>query len=297
MDCISCGNSSLVFYKENSNKKSIYCCESCNLFLVDISKNVALNDIKDRYKKDFWLDTKYNIEEMIKSDFTNEEGKHFALNWSSMYSYCKKYLLNRKKILEIGTGTGVHLIMFDKLGFSVTGVEPDSKNVHLINQKLTHGKCINVFMEDFERKEKFDVIYLYHSLEHMVRPDLLLKECHSLLQKDGIIIIAVPDCENPDTLKDSIQNVDHLWHFSKIALKKIATSLDYKIERCDSLATIKELNTQRLHRLLDKSCLRWLNKKMFPYWPFRITNSKDGYEIRLIISKSNNHRYQEEQFD
>lgn len=284
--CMICGNSS-SFFTTNSKKNPVYNCQSCHVYFVKILENTDQLHIKTRYKEgNFWEDTNYNIEKMIESDFTDPEGKHFALNWKSMYSYCKSFLYNKKNILEIGVGTGVHSIMFDKMGFHVTGIEPDSRNVLYINKKLRNSHCISNFIEDFQTKEKFDVIWLYHTLEHIIRPDLLLKKCHSFLQNDGIMIIAVPDCGNMNELQSSINNPDHLWHFSKNSLKKLAVSNGYNVLRCESLTLIKQLNIQRIHRIINNSNLTFLSNLFWPYWPFKITNSKDdGYEIRVILKK------------
>jgi len=48
--------------------------------------------------------------------------------------------------------------------------------VKLINKKLTHGHCIQGFIEDMEIEGEFDVIWMSHVLEYLVRPDLFLKK-------------------------------------------------------------------------------------------------------------------------
>ena len=68
--------------------------------------------------------------------------------------------------------------MFEKKGFHVTGIEPDPKNTDLINRELKVGHCVNGFIEDLSLDKKFDVIWLTHVIEHVEKPDLLLKKCH-----------------------------------------------------------------------------------------------------------------------
>jgi len=281
MHCSVCGNL-LSLYTENPEKNPVYNCTSCNLFMEVFSEKMTANDVKASYKGDFWQEQ--NLEEMIRTDFKNKTGQDYQLAQQSMYSYCKKYLDGKKDILEIGAGTGVHLIMFDKMGFHVTGIEPDPRSTDFINQKLKHGRCINGFIEDLKIDEKFDVIFLYHTLEHITKPDLLLRKCNDLLRNDGIIIIAVPDCENTKTLKESINNTYHLWHFSQTSLKKLAAKRGYAILACDSFGRIPT-NIRRMHKMLREIHLTSLSKKIYPYYPLRHTIRKDGYEIRLILSK------------
>ena len=71
--------------------------------------------------------------------------------WISQYSYTKKYLENKSNILEIGSGAGQTIYWFDQIGFSVTGIEPDARNVELINKKLTKSKCQAGFFEDINK--------------------------------------------------------------------------------------------------------------------------------------------------
>jgi|TARA_B110000467_G_scaffold104113_1_gene94510 2-polyprenyl-3-methyl-5-hydroxy-6-metoxy-1,4-benzoquinol methylase len=283
---MACGEEKINKYGLNSNKLPVLYCKSCSLTFIQ-QEPISNNQLRNRYQEgDFWDDANYDLQKMHDSNFTDEQGKHFALNWSSMFEYSKKYILKNQKILEIGVGTGVHMIMFDKHGYDITGIEPDKRNTLLINKKLIDGNCINGFVEDQNFQNKFDVIWLYHVVEHISNPKNLIEYCDKFLKNKGLIIIAVPDCDNPDSLKDSINNPDHLWHFSKNSLKKLFSKMNYKIEELDSMSSIKDLNKQRIHSRLEKNKFSFINKKIWPYWPLKITTNNDGYEIRIILKKT-----------
>jgi len=284
--CMACGEEKINKYGLNSNKLPVLYCKSCSLTFIQ-QEPISNNQLRNRYQEgDFWDDANYDLQKMHDSNFTDEQGKHFALNWSSMFEYSKKYILKNQKILEIGVGTGVHMIMFDKHGYDITGIEPDKRNTLLINKKLIDGNCINGFVEDQNFQNKFDVIWLYHVVEHISNPKNLIEYCDKFLKNKGLIIIAVPDCDNPNSLKDSIDNPDHLWHFSKNSLKKLFSKMNYKIEKLDSMASIKDLNKQRIHTRLQKYKFSCINKKIWPYWPLKTTKNNDGYEIRIILKKT-----------
>ena len=55
-------------------------------------------------------------------------------------------------------GGGQTAYWFEKEGFRVSGIEPDSRNVNLINKKLKKGKIIHSFIEDINLHEQFDII-------------------------------------------------------------------------------------------------------------------------------------------
>ena len=282
MNCIICGNN-LSLNPKNTKENTVYNCKSCNLF-NSVPKSSTKNNLKERYMGEFWKQE--NLKEMIRTDFKNKTGQDYRFAQESMFSFCTKYLKNRKKILEIGAGTGIHLIMFDKMGYHVTGVEPDPISTNFINQKLEHGRCINGFIEDIKLNEKFDVVFLYHVIEHIEDPRILLKKCHDFLEDDSIIIIAVPDCKNPETLKKSIKNTYHIWHFSQNSLKKLAIKLGFRILTCESFARISTTK-RRFHKILRKLHLTKISKKIYPYYPLRPTTTNNGYEIRLVLSKNN----------
>ena len=99
-NCVICNSKKLEPYKKNSQRKDILKCNECNLTFVNPTE-VAISS--SRYKDgSFWESTNYNIKKMIQSDFTDEEGIHFANNFRSMYSYCNEFLIRGKNILEIG---------------------------------------------------------------------------------------------------------------------------------------------------------------------------------------------------
>lgn len=276
MNCLLCGNL-ISMHSENSKNNLTYVCHNCNL-----TQTVHSEIVKEQYKKDFWLQADHG--KITGTDFNDRKGQDLVLLWNSWYSYCKKHLSNKKNILDIGSGTGISLIMFEKKGFHVTGVEPDPKNTDLINKELKVGHCVNGFIEDLSLDKKFDVIWLTHVIEHVEKPDLLLKKCHDFLKDNGIIFIAVPDCENPSMMKSSTNNPFHLYHFSKKALTELASLSGYKILKCDSLATMTR-TIRRTHKVLRKTVLNSLSQKIAPYYPFELTDGKNGYELRAVLTK------------
>ena len=132
------------------------------------------------------------------------------------------YATNQKTLLDVGAGTGDFLLAAQKKNWAVTGIEPNrdarmrarEKNVELLSA-----------MEALPG-DKYQVITLWHVLEHL--PDLenqILKLVWHL-QDDGTLIIAVPNFKSWDALhyKEFWAAYDvprHLWHFSKTAIEKL----------------------------------------------------------------------------
>ena len=278
MKCFICENE----YK-NSKNYDVFFCDSCNLSFVPSPAQKSIKAIKESYKEEFWQE--WNLEEMFVSDFKTKVGQDYVLAAESMYAFYKNFLHDNMEILEIGAGTGVHSILLDKLGFHITSIEPNIESSILIDNKLQNGRCINGYFEEMHFDKKFDIILLYHVVEHIEHPDQFINQCKSILNESGIIIIAVPDCENPETLKQSINNKYHLLHFSKKSLEKLCVKLDCKIIKIDSFARLPT-NQRRFHKILRKTKLQSLSKKFFPFYPLIHTTKNNGYEIRLILRKN-----------
>ena len=280
MKCIVCGNTEPVKYADNSGLDlPVYQCKQCKLYFTGNSESTIKEKTSMLYHGQYWDERKSEFS--LKSNYIDPDSQSKKRNWISQYSYCKSHFNKDKKtILEIGAGAGQASFWFEEKGFFVTAIEPDERNVRLINEKLTNGHCIQGFIEDVEIEGKFDVIWMSHVLEHLVRPDLFLKKIRENLQENGMFFIEVPNCENTVMLKASI-NEPHTFHFSKNTLLNLVKNSGYKIECCDFFrpATIIEGG---LNRIIKNTGIKIDH---FPYYPRIKTSNKKGRDLRLIIRK------------
>ena len=140
-----------------------------------------------------------------------------------------KWILNEKsakgRILDIGAGTGDFLLAAEKKGFEIYGVEPNSGA-----RELASKKGLNLEEETSSFPDNsFDVITLWHVLEHVPNLQEQIKELHRLLKNDGLLVIAVPNFKSYDAQKyrENWAAYDvprHLYHFSPSAIKNIFSS-------------------------------------------------------------------------
>lgn len=144
------------------------------------------------------------------------------------YSLKKKVKLinsfqtSNKRLLDVGAGTADFLLTAQKAGWKISGIEPND----LAKQNaLEKGIALLTSLKDVQG-QKFDVITLWHVLEHL--PDLEndVSQICELLDEKGTLIIAVPNFNSYDAhhYKQHWAAFDvprHLWHFSKTAIEKI----------------------------------------------------------------------------
>lgn len=141
-------------------------------------------------------------------------------------------LSSKGTLLDIGAGTGEFLLICKKNGWQVTGIEPSDKAKAIAQKKGIHIETALGGLPD----HAFDVITMWHVLEHV--PDLnhQLDELKRLLKPNGTIIIAVPNFNSLDAklYQEYWAAYDvpiHLWHFSKTAIQKIFATKEMELKK------------------------------------------------------------------
>jgi 2-polyprenyl-3-methyl-5-hydroxy-6-metoxy-1,4-benzoquinol methylase len=254
----------------------VFNCTNCDLYVTGNSEDEVKRKSLETYSKTYWDNRE--SESAIESNYTDQNSIGKRRQWLSQTKYCYEYLKNAKTILEIGSGPGQTLYWFAQENYEVTGIEPDRRNVDLINKKLKSGKCIVGFVEEVEIIGKFDIIWLSHVFEHLVKPLDLLKKLQNNITKDGIIFIEVPNCENEDVLNSSIFNHPSSFHFSKNSLMKLVQKAGYNIKKCDCFRA-----PTKIEGIINRVCKKF-RFNLYPYYPKLIASNTDGTDIRIIIS-------------
>jgi 2-polyprenyl-3-methyl-5-hydroxy-6-metoxy-1,4-benzoquinol methylase len=279
LKCIICNTESTIFQLDTGSVYTNYECSNCSLKQVDVNKRINSKKI---HETEFWKeDSDYGS--FTGTDFTHKKVQDLVLSWNSWFSTFKK-LFNSKKILDIGSGTGISLVKFEQNGFLVTGIEPDKENTRKINQVLKKGKCINGFIEDIAFDEKFDIIWASHSLEHLEDPNLCFKKAFEFLKETGVFCVIVPDGDYLKSLKQSMKNRYHLFHYSKNSLEKLGEKHGFQIISISSYKIINK-NIFRIHKITRKLGFVKISELFEPDYPFQKTSRNNGSEIRVGYKK------------
>jgi ubiquinone/menaquinone biosynthesis C-methylase UbiE len=93
------------------------------------------------------------------------------------------------KILDVGCGSGELIEALSSLGYkNVSGVDP-----YIDNDINFSGWSIKKdFITELNEDQKYDVIMLHHSFEHMSNPEDVLCKIQKLLSPNGICLIRIP---------------------------------------------------------------------------------------------------------
>jgi 2-polyprenyl-3-methyl-5-hydroxy-6-metoxy-1,4-benzoquinol methylase len=191
-------------------------CTQCNFTLTNPRPDI--NSIGKYYQSEKYISHTGGSKSLL--DKVYIFARTITLGW-------KLKLINKYKstgsILDYGCGTGEFLHHLKNNGWTINGVEPSDGARNKATNLLQNP--IHSSIEKIERSQ-FDVITLWHVLEHIHDLNEKLVSIKSLLKQDGIIFIAVPNHEAPDAQKYGTNWAGydvprHLWHFSKDSMKKL----------------------------------------------------------------------------
>ena len=201
-------------------------CKSCGLHYLNprpIKQQIgyyysedyyAHNPLKEKKPKERnrfvekWMDLKKNVRAMILINFYNypcnqeEDRKSLSaykkiILWFFYFTYRSRLDIipfsGEGEILDIGCGNGRYLSTLKKQGWQTYGIEQSPKSSKYARDVLQLEVNTGDLLDCKYQAEFFDVITMWHSLEHLYEPILTLKEAKRILKDDGLLIITVPN--------------------------------------------------------------------------------------------------------
>jgi 2-polyprenyl-3-methyl-5-hydroxy-6-metoxy-1,4-benzoquinol methylase len=140
---------------------------------------------------------------------------------------------HKGNLLEIGAGTGAFAHAMVQKGWNVTALEPDeaSRKRALDNYKLSLLPTDALYSLP---RNHFDVITLWHVLEHVHDLNEYILAFKSILKANGRLIIAVPNYTSFDAkyYKEYWAAYDvprHLYHFSPKSMDTLCYNSQFKV--------------------------------------------------------------------
>jgi 2-polyprenyl-3-methyl-5-hydroxy-6-metoxy-1,4-benzoquinol methylase len=130
----------------------------------------------------------YSTNDKYDDWLSQESGRD--LLWIRRLKILRKYVSNGA-LLDVGCGIG-QFLHYAKNHFDVEGTEVSKSAVQIGKDKYGLNIRRGV-LEELEFTKKYDVITLFHVLEHVQDPSRLVNSCRDLLKDNGLLLIAVPN--------------------------------------------------------------------------------------------------------
>lgn len=145
-------------------------------------------------------------------------------------TWMRDYLKNNTSVLDYGCGSGDFVKYLRSKSIDAYGYEPN------------YNFCDHDFLTNQEgwKNNKYEVIVLWHVLEHIHNPFDLIQSLKKRLNKKGKILIAIPNFKSFDSKYygkywAGYDTPRHLWHFSQKGIGLIAKENNFKILKVKSL--------------------------------------------------------------
>ena len=203
---------------------------------------------------------------------------------------CEK-LINKKrnniKLLDVGCSSGSYLKSAKEYGIiDLEGVEPAP---NAAKTAIKNGFDVKIgFLEDVNLdSNKYDIITLFEVIEHLKEPSSLLKECHRILNKDGIFLISTGNTDSwtVNLMKekwdyfDINQNGGHISFYNIESFRILALKNGFEIVEfyTNNLSFYKKNNVSKIQYRVFKI----LSELLKPL----CSNLNKGHDILVFLRK------------
>ena len=212
--CAICGSAErTILYTRNDWR--VYKCSGCGLGTLDPRPD---KDELDKLYAESYFQSHYD--DLL--PFPSAEMTKRLKQEKHRLRFFSKFKKNGK-VLDIGCGRGYFLLACRNAGYEVEGIDISADAARYVSTELKIPVHVGEVDQIELAYEFFDVITLWHSLEHTADPDAYMQKARKWLKKDGILVIDVPNYEGYDALKtwDNWQGWSipyHFYHFTKKSL-------------------------------------------------------------------------------
>ncbi len=199
-----------------------------------------------------------------------------------------KIFLKKGTLLDYGCGTGAFLQTMSEDGWKTIGIEPDDGARKIASTRNN----LEIFRPDDVKTfapESFDIVTLWHVLEHVPEPVKACEEFFKLLKPNGKLLLALPNHLSQDAQKyrgawAAYDVPRHLFHFNALNIKQIASKVGF-------------VSVEPIPMSMDAYYISWLSEKYLghAFAPFNAAlsglrsnyfaaiNPDKGYSSQLYI--------------
>ncbi len=218
LSCKLCLNAETELYCRKDSK-DVFHCRNCGLIFA------------------VWEPDEKVLEDHYSAEYFKPYLEDVAIHVNKRFKRRIREIRNIKrsgKLLDVGSGVGIFLRLAVEQGYDAFGVDISAWACEYARKKFN----LKVFNGDFRKAgwagESFDVITLWHVLEHVKNPVMFLNDINKLLKVDGILALEVPNIES---IMAKVAGIDwelmapkeHLFYFNIQTLKRVLGDAGFKV--------------------------------------------------------------------
>jgi len=176
-------------FESTSKTFTLYSCEACRcLFLHPMPDS---REIERFYPADYWWNARRS------GGLKKLESVYRKLALRDHIAFITKAAGDRGvDVLDVGCGSGTLLGLLKHRGFRVTGLDFSAEAAAIAKAENGVDVAVGTLEEAHFPAESFDVVTLFHVMEHVTNPRLVLAQVSRVLKPNGVAILQVPNIES-----------------------------------------------------------------------------------------------------
>jgi 2-polyprenyl-3-methyl-5-hydroxy-6-metoxy-1,4-benzoquinol methylase len=222
--CILCGSQKRELLIEIDNWRIVKCTQ-CGLGVLDPMP--SSEELKELYNRQYFSEHYDNGLKIGSQTFERRiKSEGHRINFF-------KRLKRKGRVLDIGCGHGNFLYACRLFGYNVQGIEVSEWAHRYASEELKLPVALNDIKDIHFENNSFDVITMWHFLEHTFDPSIYLKKASEWLRRDGILVVDVPNYKGTDAIKtwhtwQGWSVPFHLYHFTPETLERILVKFGFR---------------------------------------------------------------------
>ena len=216
--CKICGSKQLqIVYVDWA--RYILKCSECDICFAGSAKRVH-NMYKGYNSKEYWETRRIEVSGSKGEKWKNwQDWKRQTFEKLQLGDF-EKELDFPRKVLEIGCGEGKVLEVLKDRGWDVLGLDISERIVKTCQEaglKVIAGSIEETSLSD----NSFDLVGMFHLIEHLIEPLKALRKVFKILKKNGRLIIEMPFLTNEQDFLLDCKDLYHLFFFTEKSLQRM----------------------------------------------------------------------------
>lgn len=221
-----CNSNEYKLFKEMNGYRLVKC-RQCGL--VYLNPWLTQQEINEQYSAEYHIERLLKEEPKIEKEVEQEINKNIG-RAKEILRECG----SSGKLLDIGCGAGFFIACLKRYGWDVAGIDISEWASKFAREKLG-SNVLTGSVEEIQFNEKFDVITMYHALEHLPDPFKTLKKVSKIIADGGVLVIKGPNFGSFDRIWHGINWMGyrvpiHLYYFTLLTYRMILEKASFSVQ-------------------------------------------------------------------
>jgi len=186
-----------------------------------------------------------------------------------------------KRILDFGSGNGEMIAALSEF-FSVEGLEPEEQ---ARAKCLSDGKRVSASIDELTKSSaKFDLVVLFHVIEHFYNPKIEFARIYNLLNPGGLLILETPNAEDALLTKYKNEAFSNFTYWSHHPMLHSSVSLSNLV----TTAGFSNIDAKMVQRYGLANHIFWMTHQKaggHVYWEDKFSSTTEASYAQDLISQ------------